>query len=293
MWRTRPPSRSVRTLVLGVTAVSLSLGAAPADATVVGPHQATTKNRPTAAVHWTLPPANAGADYQLGGDYPLPDGVTVVSRDRTGKPAAGAYNICYVNGFQTQDYQLTWWKKHHRSLLLRNHGVLVHDPGWPGEVLLDTSTAAKRRGIARVIAAWFARCANDGFDAVEPDNLDSFTRSHHLLTRKNNLQVSTMYAQAAHANGLAIAQKNLAGLSRSARKAVGFDFAVSEECQVWHECGAYRKAYGSHVIEIEYTDNGKRAYRRACRDHGDSWSIMLRDRMLRTPASPKYHFEMC
>jgi hypothetical protein len=27
------------------------------------------------------PPPNAGADYQIGGDYPLPDGVSIVLRD--------------------------------------------------------------------------------------------------------------------------------------------------------------------------------------------------------------------
>ena len=27
------------------------------------------------------PPVNAGFDYQIGGDYPLPEGVSVVSRD--------------------------------------------------------------------------------------------------------------------------------------------------------------------------------------------------------------------
>ena len=51
------------------------------------------------------PPANAGFDYQIGGDYPLPKGATVVSRDWFEGHAAGppAYSICYVNAFQTQD----------------------------------------------------------------------------------------------------------------------------------------------------------------------------------------------
>jgi hypothetical protein len=33
------------------------------------------------AAEWAPPPANAKFDYQIGGDYPLPDGVSVVSRD--------------------------------------------------------------------------------------------------------------------------------------------------------------------------------------------------------------------
>jgi hypothetical protein len=240
-----------------------------------------------------LPPVDAGFDYQLGGNYRLPDGVRVVTRDRTARPAPGAYSICYVNAFQTQPGQLRWWKSNHRDLLLRRHGRFVHDPGWPGEVLLDTRTAAERRGIAHVVGRWIAGCRADGFDAVEPDNLDSFTRSHGLLDRSDALALSTLLTARAHAEGLAIAQKNLAGLGRQTRRQVGFDFAVSEECSVWHECGRYRRAYGDHVIEVEYTDNGRNAFRRACRDHGDQWSIVLRDRQLRTPASPHYAYRKC
>jgi len=42
-----------------------------------------------------LPPVNAGFDYQIGGAYPLPAGVTVVSRDWRDAPA-GDYAVCYV-----------------------------------------------------------------------------------------------------------------------------------------------------------------------------------------------------
>lgn len=240
-----------------------------------------------------LPPVDAKADYQLGGGYRLPDGVTVVSRDRTDRPARSAYDICYVNAYQTQPDQLRWWRNHHQRLLLRDQGRLVHDEGWPGEVLLDTSTAAKRHGIAGVMGRWFKRCAADGFDAIEPDNLDSHTRSGHLLARRHNLALARLLAHAAHRHDLAIAQKNLADVTRARRVRIGFDFAVAEECQVWHECGLYRKAYGRHVIEIEYTDNGRAAYRQACRSHGDLWSVMLRDRMLRRPSHPDYAYKAC
>jgi hypothetical protein len=239
------------------------------------------------------PPVNAAVDYQLGGSYPPPGGVTVVTRDRMSRPVTGAYNICYVNAFQTQPGELRWWRRVHPRLLLRDGGRLVHDPGWPAETLLDVSTPAKRRSVARVVRRWIDGCADDGFDAVEPDNLDSFTRSRGLLSRSDALAFATRLAHVAHRAGLAIAQKNLAGLTRERRLTVGFDFAVGEECSVWHECGAYRRAYGRHVIEIEYTDNGRTAFRRACRDHGDAWSIVLRDRDLRTPASPQYAYRRC
>jgi hypothetical protein len=239
------------------------------------------------------PPVDAKADYQLGGRYPLPPGVTVVSRDSTDRPAAAAYNICYVNGYQTQPGRLAWWQRHHRGLLLRHDGRLVRDPGWPDEVLLDTSGAAKRRALARVVGRWVAGCAHDGFDAVEPDNLDSFTRSRGELDRRDNLAFARLLARRAHRHDLAIAQKNLAGVTRTLRREVGFDFAVAEECQVWRECGRYRQAYGRRVVEIEYTDNGRRAFRQACRRHGDQWSVILRDRMLHKPGHPRYTYRAC
>ena len=242
---------------------------------------------------YSPPPVDAPTDYQLGGSYRLPVGVRVVSRDRTDRPAPTAYNICYVNAYQTQPGDLRWWKRHHPRLLLRDDGRLVSDPGWPDEVLLDIATGSKRRELAAVVGRWIRGCARDGFDAVEPDNLDSFTRSHRLLDRKDALAFATLLARRSHASGLAIAQKNLAELSRKARRDVGFDFAVAEECQVWRECDRYRRAYGRHVIEIEYTDNGRRAFRQACRHHGDTWSILLRDRLLHRPRHPGYVYRAC
>ncbi len=266
-------------LALGSLVATLTLLVSPA------PSEPSTPHPP--------PPVDAKADYQLGGNYPLPHGVRVVSRDRLAKPASGAYTICYVDAFQTQPGQLRWWRHHHPRVLLRRHGALVRDPGWRDEVLLDTSSAAKRGEIGRVLGRWVGRCARDGFRAVEPDNLDSFSRSHGLLTRNDNLLLARRLAHRAHRSGLAIAQKNLAGLSRSRRVQIGFDFAVAEECARWRECGSYRAAYGRHVIEIEYSDNGRRWFRHACRDHAGRWSIIYRDRDLVTPSRPAYVYDAC
>ncbi len=248
---------------------------------------------PAPAPSVALPPVNGKADYQLGGSYPLPRGVRVVTRDRTESPAASAYSICYVNAYQTQPGRLQWWKRHHPGLLLRRHGALIHDPGWPGEVLLDTSTATRRHRIGNVVGGWIAGCRRSGFRAVEPDNLDSFSRSHRLLTRADNLALARLLVARAHQAGLAIAQKNLAGLNRATRVRVGFDFAVAEECSEYSECSSYRRAYGRRVIEIEYSDNGRASFTRACRRQGGRWSIIYRDRELRRPGSSQYVYDAC
>lgn len=222
------------------------------------------------------PPAAVRADYQLGGAYAPSSNVQIVTRDRTEQPVKGRYSICYVNAFQTQPGSDSWWTAHHRELLLSSPGgELVRDPGWPDETLLDLRTPANRKAAAAVMRGWFARCASDGYQAVEPDNLDSWTRSRGLVHRSHAEAYARLLVAAAHDVGLAIAQKNASEL---AGRDLGFDFAVAEECEVHHECDAYTRAYGRNVIEIEYTDNGRSAFRRACAARAGQHSIVLRDR---------------
>lgn len=248
-----------------------------------------------------LPPPNAGFDPQLGGAYPPLPGVEMVSRDRLEAPASGLYNVCYVNSFQTQPGpnagapgEAAWWMARHPGLLLRRGARYVTDPGWPGEILLDTRTAGRRARIARIQGRWFRRCARRGFQAVEPDNLDSWTRSLGLISRRHNVALARLLVHRAHAAGLAIAQKNAAGLAHVGRSRVGFDFAVVEECQVYSECGRYTRAYGSRVYEIEYTDNGGRAnFERACSRRGERIAVVYRDRGLAPRGSAGYVYDSC
>jgi hypothetical protein len=272
--------RQVRAVMLLATVAVLS---APAGA--IG-HAA-------GAPHITLPPANGRFDYQIGGDYPPLASVKIVDRDRTAKPAPGVYNICYINAFQTQADQDRWWKRHHPSLLLRSAiGALIEDPGWPGEIILDTSTSHDRRQLATIENSWLNGCKAKGFAGVEPDNLDSNTRSHHLLTQADDFAFARLLIADAHADGLAIAQKNSAEQSTLGHK-IGFDFAIAEECQVYSECSHYTKAYGDEVYEIEYTDNGRAAYRTACAARGARISIILRDRNVTPRGSKAYVYKAC
>jgi hypothetical protein len=241
-----------------------------------------------------LPPANGRFDYQIGGAYVPAASVRIVDRDRTSRPAPGVYNVCYINAFQTQAESDRWWRSHHPHLLLRTtDGHVVEDPGWPGELVLDVANAHKRAALARIVGRWIAGCASNGFQAVEPDNLDSYSRSYHLLTLTDDLRFATLLVQRAHAEGLAIAQKNTAELHRRGRRTAGFDFAIAEECQVYSECSSYTRAYGHRVIEVEYTDNGRRYYRRACAARGKAISILLRDRDVLPRGRNGYVYRAC
>ncbi len=238
------------------------------------------------------PPPHAAFSYQIGGAFPPAAGVTVVDRDRHDAPALGAYGICYVNAFQAQPEELAWWRARHPSLLLRRRGRPVVGAAW-NEQLLDTSTPAKRRGLAAVVDGWMDGCARAGFRAVEPDNLDSWTRSRGALTAADNLALARLLIVHAHADGLAIAQKNAAELAATGRR-LGFDFAIAEECQAYDECGSYVRAYGAEVIEIEYPDNGGLAnFERACALRGARISIVYRDRNVTPAGHPGFVERRC
>ncbi|MFE9612234.1 endo alpha-1,4 polygalactosaminidase [Streptomyces sp. NPDC006012] len=270
------PATGARILtVLVSTALLLTGCGSPGDAARPGPGP-----DPTAS-SVRLPPRHAGFDYQIGGGYPPPAGVRVVSRDRTASPAPGLYNICYVNAFQAQPDEAAAWPA---DLLLRDaHGEPVVDEDW-GEPLLDISTAAKRRRVAERVDRWIDGCADKGFDAVEPDNYDSYTRSGKLLTAGDATAFIALLSRHAHARHLAIAQKNTLELA-DRRQRTGLDFALVEECAEWDECGAYADAFDDRVLVVEYTDGG---LRKALAGFGDRLSIVRRDRAVSTPGSAGY-----
>jgi hypothetical protein len=245
----------------------------------------------TPAAGPALPPAAGGLDYQLGGAYDPPAGVDIVVRDSTEAPAAGLYSICYLNGFQTQPADSERVLADSPELILTADGIPVRDENWPDELLFDTGTAETRAGIADRLLPQVTGCAEDGFDAVEIDNLDSYTRSAGLLTAADNLALADLLVAGAHAAGLAIGQKNAADLA--AESAGSFDFAVAEECDRWQECALYTAAYGDHVLAIEYADDLREDFSAACAAPDRPLSMILRDRDLVPAGSAGYVYERC
>jgi hypothetical protein len=274
------PARTLASAVLTAAALAACVGSSPAS------------GQSAAAV--ALPPVGAVLDYQLGAAYPPPAGVTLVTRDSTASPVAGMYSICYVNGFQTQPAEKNVWLNQRKHLLLKDSsGRPVEDPDWPGEYLVDTSTSAKRTELAGIMGTVIDQCATKGFKAVEIDNLDSFSRSGGKLTVSNNLAYAKLLADRTHSRNLAIGQKNSPEQASRARSEVGFDFAVSEECHRWTECSDYSEVYGSHVMDIEYTDNLRGTFKDVCRDPDTPRTTTLRDHYLVGPDDSAYRFDHC
>lgn len=244
---------------------------------------------PATASPIALPPVGGAPDYQLGAPYPPSPRVTIVTRDRTAAPPGDTYAICYVNAFQTQPGEVESWPPD--VLLRETDGSLVHDPDWPEEVLLDTRTPQQRETIRGVLGAWINDCADKGYDAVEFDNLDSYSRVD-ALRRADTVALARDLTSFAHGVGLAAAQKNAAE-DASVLRAAGFDFAVAEECAAYDECASYTSVYGEHVVAIEYTDNLPRTFAQICADPDHVKSTVLRDRDLVGPSEPGYHYELC
>ena len=243
-------------------------------------------SRNSASAAATLPPTHAKFDYQIGGAYTPPAGVQVVTRDRTAAPAAGLYNICYVNAFQVQPGEQGQWDS---DLLLRDaKGNLVIDEDW-GEALLDIRTTAKQTRVAAKVNGWIDGCATKGYKAIEPDNYDSFSRSKNLITTSQAKAYLKLLATHAHTKNLAIAQKNTVELAGD-RQSVGLDFAVAEECGQWDECGDYVDAFGNNVIVIEYTNSGRQT---ACSGFGTRLSIVQRDVDVSVPGDSHYVRKTC
>ncbi len=241
-----------------------------------------------AAGCYAKPTPNATFDYQIGGAYTPPAGVTVVARDRLESPVKGSYNICYVNGFQAQTEAESWWLTTHPTLVLRDaQGTPVKDTQW-NELILDIRTAAKRTALGQIVGGWMTGCHTAGFQAVDLDNLDTYSRSQNLITMDDAVAYSRVLTDLGHAADLAMGQKNASDLVP--RKAdTGFDFVIAEECNHFAECGSYTAGFGTSVLVIEYT---LADFTKGCADW-PNLSIVLRDVAVQPIGSPGYVYDAC
>ena len=241
----RRAALSALLLAVGVSSLTGLTGAVPLASSAAG---AAAAERAEAQA---LPAADADWDYQLGGAVAPADDVGTVVRDRRAEPLEGAYSICYVNGFQTQPDEKRFWRARW-DLVLKKGGEPVVDSAW-GEWLLDIRTERKRQRLAAIVGRWTAGCAADGYDAVELDNLDSFSRSRGMVSAADARAFARLLVAGAHGVGLAVAQKNWVELGAAGPR-IGFDLAVVEECGRWRECQGYVDVYGPAVLMVEYRD---------------------------------------
>jgi hypothetical protein len=123
-------------------------------------------------------------------------------------------------------------------------------PGWPNERYVDIRQLSV---LSPIEGARFDTCKSKGFDAVDPDVLDAFTKpSGFPLTQQDQINFNNMIAGLAHARGLSIALKGDPELA--VQEVSTFDFSIDEECYQWSECNRLSPfiTAGKAVFDVEY-----------------------------------------
>jgi hypothetical protein len=136
------------------------------------------------------------------------------------------------------------------------------DGHWPGERWLDISQLSV---LGPLMSARFEMCKDKGFDAVDPDNIDGYqNHTGFNLTRSQQLTYDRWVADAVHALGLSVAQKNDGSQIDQLR--ASFDWAVLEQCYAQGWCGQFTRYTDDNrlVVDIEYGLSKSRFINDAC-----------------------------
>jgi hypothetical protein len=108
------------------------------------------------------------------------------------------------------------------------------------------------------MTARFQMCAQKGFDAVEPDNIDGYENdTGFTLSAAEQLTYDEWIAQEVHALGMAVFQKN--DPDQASQLQPYFDGELDEECNYYDECSAFAPylTAGKPVLNAEYTQDGE------------------------------------
>lgn len=125
-------------------------------------------------------------------------------------------------------------------------------PEWDGERFVDIRRLDL---LGPILEKRFDMCAAKGFDAIEPDMIDTYEADTGFeISRDDQLTFNRWIADQAHARGLAVGQKNVPELTPEL--VASFDFAVTEDCLAdgWCEQMQPYIDAGKAVFAAEYTD---------------------------------------
>ncbi|MFI5299094.1 MAG: endo alpha-1,4 polygalactosaminidase [Polyangiales bacterium] len=131
--------------------------------------------------------------------------------------------------------------------------------GWPGELWLDVRPSGPSyAALQAIMIARFKICQSKGFDAVEPDNIDSYQNSPGFpTTAGDQLAYDEWIATTVHSLGMAVFQKN--DLDQIGTLLPYFDGLLNEECNKFSECDkvAPYVTAAKPVWNAEYQDDGE------------------------------------
>lgn len=217
---------------------------------------AATTHEPATVHDWWKPPVDTSWQWQLG-DAAIDrsfdvDMYDIDLFDQSAEVVAalhaeGRKVVCYISVGSYED-----WREDADQF---PPSVLGNDyEGWPGEKWLDIRQIDV---LAPIMRARLDLCKEKGFDAVEPDNIDSYTTDTGFpLTYDDQLEYNHWLADEAHQRGLSIGLKN--NSDQVAELIDDFDWALTESCfeQEWCEALLPFIEAGKPVFAAEYTDAG-------------------------------------
>jgi len=205
---------------------------------------------PAAAGAWWQPPAKPTFYWQLQGTlkstvpaavYDV-DGFETSALEVAALHSEGRHVVCYIDAGTAENFRPDYGA-FPRSVLGRSNG-------WPGEKWIDIRQLAI---VEPIMTARFQMCREKGFDAVEPDNIESFSnRSGFPITAQQQLTYNEWVAQEVHGLGLAILQKNDGEQARELEPY--YDGVLTEQCNQYAECADFKPylEVGKPVINAEY-----------------------------------------
>jgi hypothetical protein len=131
--------------------------------------------------------------------------------------------------------------------------------GWPGELWLDVRPSGPNyAALQAIMLARFKVCQQKGFDAVEPDNIDSYQNQPGFSTSAaDQLTYDEWLATTVHGLGLAIFQKN--DLDQVGTLESHFDGILDEECNKYSECDTLAPYTSANkpAWDAEYQEDGE------------------------------------
>jgi hypothetical protein len=198
--------------------------------------------------HW-LPPQRLTWYWQLQGSVKV-EPVTATDMDGFDNSAAtvarfhalGQKVICYIDVGTAEDFR--------SDDSAFPASVLGQTNGWPGEKWLDIRQLSI---LEPIITARFRMCAQKGFDAVEPDNIDGYENGTGFpITAAQQLTYDEWIANEVHSLGMAVFQKN--DLDQATQLQPYFDGALDEQCNQYSECSSFQPylSAGKPALNAEY-----------------------------------------
>ncbi len=199
---------------------------------------------------WWIPPQHLTWYWQIQGTVNNNESVEAYDIDGFENTAAevstlhaqGKHVICYIDVGTAENYRPDYSEF--------PASVLGSSNGWPGENWLDIRQLSI---LEPIMTARFEMCKEKGFDAVEPDNMDGYSNDTGFpLTAAEQLTYDEWVATEVHSLGMAVLQKNDG--EQTTELAPHFDGALTEECNVYHECNSFDPylTAGKPVLNAEY-----------------------------------------